>query len=360
MKDKSSTHTRRFLLLPQQIAPGRYTSGSYLRLIHPFLRLAQSEESVDCTVDDSYHGDNFDAVIIERIYREDVNIIELQNLIAVLKRKRVKIVYAIDDDLYDLFVESRQGNEHLTLLATVCFLTRAADAVICPNEELADTIMHLNPRVFVFQNYLSQDFVPDLKFNTANRASGARIKIGYMGTTTHLADFRIVIGALKEILFDCRDVTLHLVGVADPNQLQECMRPFEVYIHQPPTYEYSTFIAWFVENMHWDIALAPLEDTPFNRCKSDLKFLDYSAIGAAGVYSNVPPYADLQDRGLGLVVDNTADAWYRAIRTLIGNPGLRNAIRVRSHQYLRENRLLEDSVYELRGIMESILVEDSS
>ena len=39
-----------------------------------------------------------------------------------------------------------------------------------------------------------------------------------------------------------------------------------------------------------DICIAPLQDIEFNRGKSNIKCLEYTAIGAPGVYSDVTPY----------------------------------------------------------------------
>ena len=50
------------------------------------------------------------------------------------------------------------------------------------------------------------------------------------------------------------------------------------------------------------------EDTPFTRCKSDLKVLDYSALGIPGIYSRVTPYAATVNHGeTGWLADNTTD-----------------------------------------------------
>ena len=177
-----------------------------------------------------------------------------------------------------------------------------------------------------------------------------------MGTLTHLSDFRIVTNAIKEIMFEREDVKLHLVQVADPAELRKAMDPYDVIVHQPPNPScvYEVFFPWFVNTMRWDISLAPLSDTRLNRCKSDLKVLDYAAIGSAGVFSNLTPYSHVQDRGLGLVVENTDEAWYSAIIKLINDLDLRTDIQAKSHAYLHEHRLLEDNVYKLGEIVNSI------
>ena len=347
-------NTRKFLILPQQIMPGYFTSASYIRLIHPFQRLAETDSSIEYIVSETYNRKNVDAVIIERIFREDVDTDELNHLIHKLRKNNTKIIYAVDDDFYDYFIDHQSNKKSLRQLSVSCLLARSADAVICSTEELADILSSFNQNVYVFHNYLSKRFVPDLQCEISERRDKHGIDIGYMGTLTHLSDFLIVINAIKEIMYEHDDVTLHLVGVGDPKNLRQAMEPYDVVVHKPLDSKYEAFFRWFTKQMRWDISLAPLSDTGLNRCKSDLKLLDYSAIGSAGVYSNLTPYAHVQEKGLGLVVENTDEAWYSAIMKLINDQDLRTDIQAKSHAYLHEHRLLENNVHKLGKIINSI------
>ena len=38
-----------------------------------------------------------------------------------------------------------------------------------------------------------------------------------------------------------------------------------------------------------DIGIAPLLPTEYNRCRSDVKYLEYAAKGVTGIYSNIGP-----------------------------------------------------------------------
>src|SRR6202040_2211951 len=53
----------------------------------------------------------------------------------------------------------------------------------------------------------------------------------------------------------------------------------------------SEFTARF-SSWAFDILLAPLEENPFNRCKSSIKMLEGAAIGAPVLVSPVKPYID--------------------------------------------------------------------
>jgi len=67
-----------------------------------------------------------------------------------------------------------------------------------------------------------------------------------------------------------------------------------------------------------DGAIACLEDSAFNRCKSNVKFREYGARGLAGLYSNIPVYAEwVEHEQTGLLVENTEASWYSAMKYLV-------------------------------------------
>ena len=96
----------------------------------------------------------------------------------------------------------------------------------------------------------------------------------------------------------------------------------------------STRVMSWAESLHllrsrgWDIGLAPLEDTEFNVAKQATKFRDYAWAGLAIVSSRVPTYQRPIIDGIhGLLVENTAVAWERAMALLIEDAPLRRRLR---------------------------------
>ncbi len=95
----------------------------------------------------------------------------------------------------------------------------------------------------------------------------------------------------------------------------------------PNDMSYPNFIPWMMKNLSWDVGIAPLEDTIFNRCKSDIKFLDYSALGVPGIYSRVPSYKEtIHHLETGYLVENTPSAWTEALAELLTNNELRTQL----------------------------------
>ena len=110
---------------------------------------------------------------------------------------------------------------------------------------------------------------------------------------------------------------------------------------RPQEREYPLFMPWYAHRTQWDIAIAPLADTPFRRCKSDIKFLDYAAIGAAAVLSDVGPYpATVRHGETGWLVENTSAAWVDALERLIADAELRRHLAEGARRYLFDERVL--------------------
>ena len=91
-------------------------------------------------------------------------------------------------------------------------------------------------------------------------------------------------------------------------------------------------------DMGQHIGLCPLVDDEFNLAKSNLKWLDYSSFGMATIASNVGPYrASITHDVDGLLVDNTDDAWYAALKTLIDNAQKRELLSAAAQASVRRS-----------------------
>ncbi|MFL6195941.1 MAG: glycosyltransferase family 4 protein, partial [Thermoanaerobaculia bacterium] len=91
-----------------------------------------------------------------------------------------------------------------------------------------------------------------------------------------------------------------------------------------------------------DVLIAPLDASRFSASKIPIKFLESAAVGAAGIYSRVPPYTDfVRDGETGLLVENTEEAWEQALERLAGDAALRRGIAARALAEVRERYATE-------------------
>lgn len=75
-----------------------------------------------------------------------------------------------------------------------------------------------------------------------------------------------------------------------------------------------------------DIGLAPLVTRPFNLGKSNLKWIEYSALQIPGVYSNMGEYKKTIVHNETGLVSNSDLEWEYNIQKLIDNESLRKSI----------------------------------
>lgn len=290
---------------------------SHIRLLRPLTHPANAQ-TLDVTWGTDYHS--ADVVIIERTWRPDTTLELAEKIVERMRRDRVRFIYTLDDNLLDLPQVSPADK------TLVRFLAREADGLLVSTEALRQRFDRLNRHVVVVPNAI------DERLFAAPQAEqppppAVQTVIGYMGTFTHDGDLMMIYQALRAVLRRHQGaVVFQLVGgVSNPAVLRAFDGlPFEVLQVPREQVEYPNFVRWMVANTRWDLALAPLEDTFFNRYKSDIKFLDYSGWGLAGIYSQVPLYAQsVRHLETGYLAENTPTAWQETLERLIADPALR-------------------------------------
>jgi glycosyltransferase involved in cell wall biosynthesis len=152
------------------------------------------------------------------------------------------------------------------------------------------------------------------------------VRIVYMGTATHHADFAAVAPALERLVTERPDhVFFDMVGVSSRSGLPGWVNRVTPTVHAATSY--PGFVNWATQHSGWDIGIAPLVDSPFNRCKSAIKTMDYAALGLPSVASDIEVFrGSLADGPGGMLVENTPTAWYAVLSQLASNPNRRAAL----------------------------------
>ena len=103
-----------------------------------------------------------------------------------------------------------------------------------------------------------------------------------------------------------------------------------------PTCDYDTYMALLGQ---CEISLMPLGDTPFNRAKSDLKFIEAGACRAASLASHIV-YADsIRDGRTGLLFQNAEELRDKLLR-LVAMPELARDLGDAARHYVAGERML--------------------
>lgn len=224
---------------------------------------------------------------------------------------------------------------------------KLCDGAITTTEALADELNNYVSRVYVNRNtasdtmlkisqeavyrrdvlpYLDEENIPKhsrkMREVWMNRASKKEIVIGYFsGSITHNSDFEIVIPALKKLMSQNNDVKLMIMGELDlPKEFEE----FEDRIISVPFTSWTKLPFYIAQ---CDINIAPLEDTLFNRAKSENKWVEASLVKVPTIASDVGAFLKMIEDGItGLLCKNKTDDWFNALSALVSSKQLRSNI----------------------------------
>ncbi len=142
---------------------------------------------------------------------------------------------------------------------------------------------------------------------------------------------------LVEVLEQYGDrVRLNLLGF-DPGDLKR----YPQVIYRPFSEDYAAFFREFTR-FGYAIGLAPMQTDRFHQCKTDTKYRDYAAAGAAGIYTDCPLYrAGVTPGETGLLVSGAPGSWAAAIRELIEHPTLIESIRQNARRFVEQRNNME-------------------
>jgi hypothetical protein len=198
-----------------------------------------------------------------------------------------------------------------------------SDEVWVSTTPLAEKLSRLARNVVTIRNALDDRlWQPRL-----NHKEQRRVRCVYIGGSSHRIDFlEIIEPGIVQLKSEFGDhLEFDVIGVTSEPSSNGSWR-----LLTPPLGVancYPAFVCWLQNLPRYDIGVAPLQDIPFNHLKSEVKWLEYSAMGLATVASNLPPYASSigQDR-TGLLVGSDWKSFCDAIRELFENATKRQFI----------------------------------
>lgn len=269
-------------------------------------------------------------------------------LLSLIHRYHIKYFYYIDDNFWKIDGNTPLAKyfQHKSVIKTLNNFVSNAQLVIAGSKYLAEYIARYNPNI----THIDAAFDFSITQGLEKRPRTKKIKIVYSGSIYRDQDFICVIDALKKILIEYSDVVeIYFYGYV-PQQLEN----FNNVIFDRNAYPYVDYIKMQFQ-AGFDIGLAPLADTMSNRSKSNLKYREYSACGIAGVYTNIPPYSKcVSNFNNGLLVAQTTEAWFEAIKLLIEDAPLRKNIVEVAYADVFENYSNKTIAHQWRLLLDKI------
>lgn len=249
----------------------------------------------------------------------------------------IRTVFEMDDDLFHVAKHSPAGAHwnQKSIQRQLRAELDLVDHVICSTRPLQEMVQQemgwKSPsKMTVCHNHLHRAIWGNEILNSVMPYPNQKIVIGWQGSTTHDVDFKEALPALRRVLDEHPHTVLRLFGSL-PLSMQGVIPeerfqwakgvPFERY---PTTLRFVNF----------DIGIAPVTNSNFNRGKSNLKWLEYSALGIPCVASKVYPYARSIEHGVTGYLATTADEWYAALTPLVEDAELRQRIGAQARQHV--------------------------
>ena len=222
-----------------------------------------------------------------------------------------------DIDKNQLFMESLER------------ILRESDLVTTTTPFIADYFRQFNDNVKVLPNCIDfNDWKP------LNLVKDDWIRICFQGGSSHFADWETCKEPLKEIFAKYPNVKLVTAGSYYKGNIKDFPQD---------RWEHSGWVdvsahPYRMAGLNIDIALIPLEDNLFNRCKSEIKFSEFASLKVPSLVQNIPPYSLVCKDGDNALCYNNSRELVEKLSLLIENEQLRRKIGENAYKWVKANR----------------------
>ena len=264
----------------------------------------------------------FDVIVFQLLWDE-----KLYGFIQILQALGKKIVIDMDDDytclpstnpayylqhprcetkrdeagkIIRFIIHDKVVNNRMEILTKALNI---ADAITVSTPELAETYRAFNRNVYVCYNKI------DLSEYRLEKPKRKIPVIGWAGSTTHIDDLREITGLPEALRREGYKFKFVIANFKDGLKLFE----FADFIPGTDIFNYPKILTNF------DIGLVPLRENKFNSGKSEIKGMEYNALGIPFVASNIAPYKRYVRAGENgfLVKENRLKHWLKYVKLLL-------------------------------------------
>ena len=130
---------------------------------------------------------------------------------------------------------------------------------------------------------------------------------------------------------------------------------FDVIDLPPNPMNFANFMYWLSKTVNWDIGVVPLENSNFNKGKSELKYIELSVLGIPGVYSDMEVYNSVVHEPYNGLLAKTEEEWINQIKKLILNKNLRKSIRNNAIKDVVENYSISSRIQKWDMIFNKLI-----
>lgn len=288
-----------------------------------------------------------DVVVFHR--PDDPRKLELARL---LKANGKKIVYDNDDTFKDdggvklnEYMDAerlRTGLERIN--KTLDAFISEADLVTCSTEFLAEEYRKLNPNVIVLPNCVDPFYFDEPLKNETNV-----MRVGIVGSIGITSDMDVLKPIIEHFKDDKR---IKFVLFSLPPDKKHKLYTEEFKFWEGLDVEWQPFVDMqeyydVLNNLRLDLMIIPRADNYFNRCKSNLKFLEASMFEIPVIAQSFPdgksPYQVNSQDAEHMVLATDAENFISKIEYMINYPKFRIEMGQKAKEYVLANYNIENN-----------------
>jgi tetratricopeptide (TPR) repeat protein len=255
---------------------------------------------------------------------------DLLPVLAARRRQRKLTAYEVTGHLFAAPIGDDGGRKPPDLVgrSLVPTLARQADCVQFATPALEAQFTGLSSRRAVFPSQL-WDAPPPLPLRRLDR-----VVIGWGGSAAHREDLRAALPALAGVLERHPEARVSIMSEPSVRSVLSGLPEDRVaFTEWGPLAAYYRFLEGV------DIGIAPLNPTPYNRCRGDIRFIEYAAHGVLAVCADLEPYRDLVRPGqTGYLFRDVAEL-ETVLERALAEGEVRAAIPARAARYVATERL---------------------
>lgn len=221
---------------------------------------------------------------------------EMLKMLNLRKFSGAKWIIDMDDNLFEVTKDNPAYANTKYLKDEIILALTLADGLTVSVPSLKELYQKYNPNVFVMPNGIDP-----LEFQNP-KGHHEKLRIGWRGAYGHSQDIKLIEDVLNRICTDY-DVEFCTFGVKPEVKIKN-------HIHHDwvPFTEYPEK----VQQLAYDIAVVPLIDSEYNRCKSNIAILEYSAMGTPVIASPT-----INQIGMPIKYASSNFDWYDHLEALI-------------------------------------------
>jgi GT2 family glycosyltransferase len=267
-----------------------------------------------------------DVILLQR----QVDPSQLELMERYIRHSKAFRIYEIDDLITNIpirsvrkqhFVEQKDLHKRFRKGISMC------DRFIVSTEYLAEAYQGYIDDIRVVPNYIERGRWGG---HEPARLRQARPRVGWAGSITHDGDLAVIFDVVKAT---AKEIDWVFLGMC-PEEIRPYVAEYQTGVNLE---DYPAKLA----SLDLDLAVAPLEDVPFNHGKSHLRLLEYGVLGYPVICTDITPYRG--DYPVTRVANRFKD-WVEAIRSHVADRDelVRRGDALRD--YIHANWMLEDNL----------------